>query len=152
MFDDSEFAELAGNRDDHRRGPGQTSRRWRRSPAATARPDTDGVAGEAVTFDGSGSSDIDGSVASYQWSVNGQLLAAATGPTPLLRLNDGANTVQLVVTDNVGDRSAPAAVTVTVQSSQPGPAVTIEGGNRSIPDGDDDAGRARGLPGLGDRP
>jgi len=99
--------------------------------------DSDGAAGEAVTFDGSGSSDIDGFVSSYEWSVNGQLLAAATSATPLLRLEDGPNTVQLVVTDDSGGRSAPAPVTVTVGVSQPGPVVTIEGGSRSVPDGDD---------------
>ena len=45
--------------------------------------------------------------------------------------------MQLVVTDDSGNRSAPATVTVTVAVSQPGPVVTIEGGSRSIPDGDD---------------
>jgi len=97
----------------------------------------DGIVGETVTFDGSGSSDIDGSISNYQWSVNGQIVAAATDATPSLRLNDGANTVRLIVTDNDGDRSAPATVTITVESANPGPAVTIEGGNRSVPDGDE---------------
>jgi uncharacterized protein YhjY with autotransporter beta-barrel domain len=104
--------------------------------------DSDGATGEAVTFDGSGSSDVDGFVSSYEWSVNGQLLAAATSATPLLRLADGPNTVQLVVTDDFGARSAPATVTVTVGVSQPGPVVTIEGGSRSIPDGDNVPGEA----------
>jgi uncharacterized protein YhjY with autotransporter beta-barrel domain len=102
--------------------------------------DTDGTAGETVTFDGSASSDADGDVTSYQWMVNGLIVSSATGPTPALRLDDGVNTVALTVTDNDGDRSAPDAVTITVESSNAGPTVTIEGGNRSVPDGDDTPG------------
>jgi uncharacterized protein YhjY with autotransporter beta-barrel domain len=102
--------------------------------------DTDGAAGEVVRFDGSGSSDVDGFISGYEWSVNGQVLPAATGPTPLLRLDDRDNTVRLVVTDNGGLRSEPLAVTVTVAAPQPAPVVTIEGGSRSIPDGDEQPG------------
>src|SRR6185295_15537796 len=77
---------------------------------------------------------------SYQWSVNNQVVSGATGPTPTLNLTDGANTVSLIVTDNTGTQSTPTSVSISVQAANAGPKVTIAGGNRTIPDGDDQPG------------
>lgn len=102
--------------------------------------DSDLAEGEAVVMDGSASSDADGSVATYRWSVNGALVPGASGPTPTLNLADGPSTVALVVVDDFGSESAPASVVVTVTPANPGPTVTIAGGDRTIPDGDDTPG------------
>jgi outer membrane autotransporter protein len=92
--------------------------------------------GEAVPVDGSGSADSDGTISTYRWSVNGQVVAGATGANPSLALADGPSTVALVVTDDAGAESAPASVVITVAAANPGPTVTIAGGDRQIPDGD----------------
>lgn len=102
--------------------------------------DTDQQPGEPVVVDGAGSSDADGSIAAYQWSLNGQVVAGANGATPTLNLADGTNTVALVVTDDAGAASPPASVVITVTAPNPGPSVTIAGGDRQIPDGDDQPG------------
>jgi hypothetical protein len=89
---------------------------------ATSQPDTDGLAGETVTLDGSASSDSDGTINSYAWTVNGT--DSYTGVAPLATLNDGANTIQLIVTDDDGADSAPATMTIIVDA----PAVATCGG------------------------
>ena len=102
--------------------------------------DSDQAPGEPGALDGSGSSDANGTSAAYQWSVNGQPVPGATGANPTLSLGDGPSTVTLVVTDDVGARSAPASVLITVSAANPGPTVEIAGGDRDIPDGDDQPG------------
>ena len=61
--------------------------------------DSDGNPGEAVTLNGSGSTDSDGTIVSYDWSWNG---GSATGVSPTVNLSDGRKTITLVVTDNDG--------------------------------------------------
>jgi len=102
--------------------------------------DSDQQPGEQVTVDGSGSSDANGAISAYRWTVNGQVVAGATGANPALALADGPNTVTLVVTDGAGAESAPASVVITVAAPNPGPTVTIAGGDREIPDGDNQPG------------
>jgi uncharacterized protein YhjY with autotransporter beta-barrel domain len=102
--------------------------------------DSDQRPGEAVTFDGSGSSDANGAIAGYQWSVNGQPVPGTPGASPTLNLDDGTSTVSLIVTDDAGAQSAPASVVITVSAANPGPTVTIAGGDRQIPDGDGQPG------------
>ena len=102
--------------------------------------DTNGAPGEIVAMDGSASSDSNGTIASYEWTVGGQLVAGASGPRPSLSLQDGANVVGLTVVDNTGARSAPAAVTITVIGANAAPTVVIRVGSTTIPDGDGVAG------------
>lgn len=108
-----------------------------------------------VTLSGAGSSDPDGSIASWRWTgING-----APDPddvrNPSLNLGVGAYTFALVVTDNQGAQSAPAQVSVTVsrapnqaptanageprtinlQVGQASAAVTLNGAASSDPDG-----------------
>ena len=61
--------------------------------------DSDQLAGEDITLDGSGSLDNDGTL-TYAWTRNG--IQIATGETPTVRLPDGEHTIQLTVTDNGG--------------------------------------------------
>ena len=71
--------------------------------------------GENVTLDGTNSSDVDGTVASYSWKVGGSEIA--TGATPTLNLAAGTHTIDLTVTDNDGASSSNAAsVNITVQA------------------------------------
>jgi len=64
--------------------------------------DTDGSGSEAVLLDGSGSFDPDGSILSYEWRLNGLVLA--TSQTTSIELGIGIHFVILEVTDEYGDR------------------------------------------------
>ncbi|AQL42404.1 hypothetical protein BV210_06610 [Halorientalis sp. IM1011] len=73
--------------------------------------------GESVTFDGSGSSDPDGSIASYEWDFDGDGSVEATGQQVDHAFDsEGEYTVTLTVTDDDG---ATATDTVTVSASCP---------------------------------
>jgi subtilisin family serine protease len=60
-----------------------------------------GKPGEKVTLDGSGSNDPDGSIVSYQWFENGQLIAEGVSET--VDLAGGSHTITLEVTDDAGE-------------------------------------------------
>ena len=71
--------------------------------------------GETVTFDASGSSDSDGTIASYEWDFNGDGTTDATGQTVTTSYSTtGDKTVSLTVTD---DDSATDSTTQTVTVS-----------------------------------
>ncbi|HVO47858.1 MAG TPA: autotransporter domain-containing protein [Steroidobacteraceae bacterium] len=101
--------------------------------------DTDNRPGEVVSFDGSGSAttDPEATIVIYQWSINGTIDEAATGPRPSMALADGQSTVSLVVIDSFQQQSAPASVVITVLAPL---TVQITGGSRTVADSD-------GLPG-----
>ncbi|MEQ9031364.1 MAG: malectin domain-containing carbohydrate-binding protein, partial [Aggregatilineales bacterium] len=80
--------------------------------------DTDTLVGETVILDGSGSSDSDGTIVTYNWTVNGSPVNQNTD-TPTVNLNDGANTVSLIVIDDDGASSAPSATTINIQAYVP---------------------------------
>jgi thermitase len=93
------------------------------APVADAGPDqaltdTDGSGAEGVTLDGSGSSDPDGTIATYEWREGTSVLATGVLPTVTLAL--GAHTLTLVVTDDDGSIGSDNVV-ITVQ---PQPAVS----------------------------
>jgi gliding motility-associated-like protein len=74
------------------------------SPTANAGPDQtltdeDGNGTEAVTLDGSASSDNDGTIELYTWTWNG---GSTSGEQPEVTLPVGQTTVTLTVTDNKG--------------------------------------------------
>ena len=63
--------------------------------------DSDNNGSEEVALDGLDSYDLDGSIASYVWSENGQ--QKATGESPTITLSTGAAyVIKLIVTDNQG--------------------------------------------------
>jgi PKD repeat protein len=78
-----------------------------------------GTVGSPVQFNGSGSSDPDGSVASYQWSFGDGGTASTMSPTHAYTAA-GTYTVQLSVTDNSGlSGSAKTSVTITAPTTPP---------------------------------
>ena len=88
------------------------------APTANAGPDqtvtdTDNNGSHQVTLNGSGSSDPDGSIASYVWKEGSTQIA--TGVTPAVTLTVGTHTITLTVTDN-GGLTATDTVIVTVKS------------------------------------
>ena len=97
--------------------------------------DTDGAAGEAVSFTAT-ATDSDGSVASSSWLINGAEVASGTSAN--LTLGDGSTTVTFRATDDDGD-STSTSVTITVVAPvipNVAPVVAISDGNRSIIDTD----------------
>jgi PKD repeat protein len=116
--------------------------------APTARIATPACTNGACTFDGSTSSDPDGTVASYAWTFGDG--STGTGATPAhTYAASGTYTVTLTVTDNLGVASAPAAISlpVTVPVANQAPtarisapsctagACTFDGSTSSDPDG-----------------
>ncbi len=79
--------------------------------------DNDENGSEVVTLDGTGSTDDDGSIASYQWSLNGFNIPSVAQPQVTLPI--GTYTITLTVTDNDGAADTDQ-VTVTVQAPQTG--------------------------------
>jgi hypothetical protein len=91
------------------------------SPAAVALPNqaptaaiaTPSCTGATCTFDGSGSSDPDGVVASYAWNFGDSTTGTGVKPSHTYAAS-GTYTVSLVVTDNNGATSTQTTVPVTV--------------------------------------
>jgi outer membrane autotransporter protein len=100
-------------------------------PTANAGPDrdvadSDAQPGESVVLDGTGSTDTDGTIVSYQWS---RLLGGDQSPEPLgtgatltVTLPDGTNDVLLTVTDNAGITSSDV---VTINVAVPPPETVL---------------------------
>jgi PKD repeat protein len=104
--------------------------------------------GVAVTFDGSGSSDPDGTIVSYMWDFGDGSTGTGVNPTHTYGAA-GTFTVNLTVTDDNGATDS-ASTTATIQAApnQPpvsdpngpytgtvGVAVTFDGSGSSDPDG-----------------
>lgn len=89
-----------------------------RAPVAAA---TSSCTGTRCVLDGRGSSDQDGTIASWSWALPGG--ATATGATPTVSLPDGTSSIVLTVTD---DRGATGSTTlsVTATNAPPVPAFT----------------------------
>jgi len=118
------------------------------APTADAGPDQSVAKNSAVTLDGSGSSDSDGTIASFAWTQTGGPTVTLTGantasPTftaPNVSSGSAVLTFQLIVTDNLGVPSAADTVTVTVNAQQPpvadaGPDQTVDPGSTVQLDG-----------------
>lgn len=88
-------------------------------PVADAGSAQTALVGEAVTFDGSGSYDIDGDITAYAWDFSDE--ATGTGVTPThTYATAGTYAVTLVVTDNGGlTGTDTATVTVTDAPAYP---------------------------------
>jgi YD repeat-containing protein len=92
--------------------------------AATPNPVLSGV---STSFDASGSKDPDGTIAKYEWDLDGNgTYETDTGTTPTAGntfATPGTKTVGLRVTDNSG-ATATTTVTVTVQNRAPSASIT----------------------------
>lgn len=126
-------------------------------PVADAGPDRVGQPGEAVTLDGSGSFDADGDYPlKYEWTIlerpEGSLAALDAPASPMTAFVPdlkGSYTIELVVTDSLGQRSAPDEVLVSTSNVPPvanagadqaillvGTTVQLDGSGSSDADGD----------------
>ena len=100
-------------------------------PIANAGPnqtveDTDGSGSEVVTLDGSASSDNNGTIVSYSWTLDGNEIANEVNPN--VSLDVGTNTITLTVTDNDGASAAEdVVVVVSAPVTNQNPEVTILG-------------------------
>ena len=73
------------------------------APTANANGPYTGSTSAPVVFDGTGSSDPDGTIVSYEWDFDDDGVIDGTGPTPSHTYADaGTYNVTLTVTDNVG--------------------------------------------------
>jgi PKD domain-containing protein/K319-like protein len=95
------------------------------APVANAGPDQTGVVAQTIQLNGSGSSDVDGDLLTYQWTLTGWPAgsnATVTNPTsvtPTVTLDKPGNyTGQLVVNDGTVN-SAPDTVVISTMNSAP---------------------------------
>ena len=94
-------------------------------PSARPGPDQHGVVGTTITLNGSASSDVDGDVLTYQWSLTSKptgstaTLQSATSVSSSFVLDKpGTYIAQLIVNDGHLD-SEPVTVTITTLNSKP---------------------------------
>ena len=115
-------------------------------PVAVISAPTTGIEGAAITFDGSGSLDPDGTIVSYDWNFGdgGNAIGDITTHTFVA----GTYDVTLTVTDEAGDTDI-ASITIQISASNVPPtaaisgptngsegvAVTFDGAGSSDPDG-----------------
>lgn len=88
-------------------------------PVANAGGPYSGAAGVAVTFDGSNSSDPDGTIVSYSWSFGDGGSGSGVAPSHTYAA-DGTYNVTLTVTDDAGATDS-AMTTVTIGTVTPPP-------------------------------
>ncbi|MCH7625096.1 MAG: S8 family serine peptidase [Chloroflexi bacterium] len=99
------------------------------SPTADAGPDqtvvdSDSSGSEDVTLDGHGSTDPDGTIASYLWMEDTTVLGTTARITVGFAL--GSHTVTLTVTDNVGATSSDSVVVTVTEPSPIATSVSVD--------------------------
>ena len=111
--------------------------------------DTDDGGDESVTLDGSGSTDPDGSIASWVWTEGAS--EVATGETPTVTFAVGTHTVTLTVMDDQGATDTDQVV-ITVEAAPPAgnkPPTADAGANQTVTDTDDGGDESVTLDGSG---
>ena len=99
---------------------------------------------ESVTLNGSGSSDTDGTIVSYEWLSGNSVVA--NGATPTISLPVGAHTLTLRVTDDDG-ASATDSVSITVNEAPNLAPVANAGADQTVTDSNRDGGERVTLSG-----
>jgi len=94
-------------------------------PTAMISGPTTGLEGVAVTFDGSGSSDPDGTIVSYDWDLGDGSMATGVSATHTYAAT-GSYDVTLTVTDNSGNTDS-ATLTINIAASNVPPVAVISG-------------------------
>ena len=102
-------------------------------PVAKISGPTTGTDGIAVMFDGSGSTDPDGTIASYDWDFGDNTTGA--GATVTHTYTAGTYTVMLKVTDNAGATNTATSNIVITAANAPQPPVASAGGPYSGTEG-----------------
>ncbi|MBL3601679.1 MAG: PKD domain-containing protein [gamma proteobacterium endosymbiont of Lamellibrachia anaximandri] len=92
-----------------------------RPPSGNANGPYSGTAGESISFDSNGSSDPDGSIASYAWTFGDGVSSNQDNPSHTYNV-PGTYQVVLTVTDNEGATSTDTT-TATITDDQPPPPV-----------------------------
>ena len=91
-----------------------------RPPVASAGPDEtvecSGHDGTQVTLNGTDSSDPDGDALTFRWTGP---FGTVTGPTPTVVLPEGASTITLTVTDELGASASDTVVMTVVDTTPP---------------------------------
>ena len=108
--------------------------------------DTDNSGSETVSLDGSGSSDSDGTIVSYEWVENGSQIA--TGVNPDVDLSVGSHTITLTVTDDDG-ATGNDVVLITVDTPLPTIPVADAGSDQIVVDSDENGTESITLNGSG---
>jgi len=91
-------------------------------PNANAGGPYSGVAGQAITLDGSGSSDLDGNIVLYEWDIDndGVYDYSSASPAQDHPFTEGTYTIKLRVEDNSGQTDeATATAIISIADSQP---------------------------------
>ncbi len=91
------------------------------SPVANAGGTYSGIEGQAITLDGSGSTDPDGTITNYKWDINndGSYELSSTSSTQgYTYTSQGTYTIKLKVTDNLG-ATGEATTTAAISDTSP---------------------------------
>ncbi|TAN67540.1 MAG: PASTA domain-containing protein, partial [Methylobacter sp.] len=104
-------------------------------PVANAGANQTAFVGNAITLDGSGSTDEDGNPLTYHWriasqpAINAAVLDNASAIKPQLSINSkGSYRIELIVNDGSVD-STPATVLITTENSKP---VAVAGDDQTV--------------------
>ena len=97
------------------------------APTAQAGPNQTIQEDAALQLNGGGSTDSDGTIASYQWLENGVVLATGVAPS-ITGLAAGPHTIQLIVTDDDGATNTDSLVVTVTEAPPANVAPTAEAG------------------------
>ena len=119
-------------------------------PVADAGPDqtvtdTDNNGSELVTLDGTASTDSDGTIVSYEWQLDSNIIGI--GSNPEVSFDVGIHVVTLVVVDDMNATSSDD-VTITVEAPINQPPVADAGPDQTVTDTDNNGSESVTLDGT----